>query len=75
MSFSIHTSETIAKHIEQQVATGSSYIDAVLHFCEARAVEPEAVAPFLNANIIAQIGKEGRNLHLLVGDDTESSLF
>ncbi len=58
--------ELFAQHIEHLVTrTGMSYMEAILHFCETRQIEPEGIVPFISDKIKNAIGREARNLHLL----------
>jgi hypothetical protein len=66
MPLTIHNADAFAAHIERVVAThGVSYMDAILHFCESRQLEPDAIAPFISDKIKRALGREGRDLHLL----------
>lgn len=66
MPFSPHNSEAFARHIERQVSTKKmTYLDAIIDFCAAREIEPEAVVPFLNDKIKTKLDEEGQRLNLL----------
>jgi hypothetical protein len=66
MALNVHNAERFAKHIEQSVNTlHISYMDAIIQFCQARQVEPEAVAPFISAKIKDHLAREARAVHLL----------
>lgn len=66
MALSVPHSEAFAKFIEQLVTNNNmSYMDAVLHFCESRDIEPESIAPLLSDKIRGAILTEGQALHML----------
>jgi hypothetical protein len=66
MAHTVIDPEAFARHIERVVVKHkTSYMDALLDFCEKRSLEPEAIAPFLSDKIIHQLEREGVALHLL----------
>ena len=66
MALDIHSSEAFAQHIELQVRQHRmSYIDAVLHFCDQRQLEPDAIVPYLSTKMKTAMQREGQDLHLL----------
>jgi len=66
MSLSANNSEAFAKHIERLVHEKKlTYIEAVLHFCETRRLEPESVAPYLSTKMKTAMAKEAVDRHLL----------
>lgn len=55
-----------ATHIERQVREHHmSYLDAIIHFCNERQLEPEAIVPYLSDKMKTAMRREGQNLHLL----------
>lgn len=66
MSFTAHSSEAIAKHIEHCVRElHMTYMDAVLDFCATHQLEPETIVPFLNTKIKTAIQHDAQALHLI----------
>ena len=66
MSLTINSPEAFAKYIEDQVqGKGMSYMDAILDFCAARELEPEAIVPFISEKMKMALKHEGQSLHLL----------
>jgi hypothetical protein len=67
MPLVINNPERFAQFIEKKVASGLSYMDAILDFCAKLDLEPEAVAPYIvnNSKIMGALEREGRSLHLL----------
>lgn len=66
MSFTAHSSEAFAKHIEHSVGIlRMTYMDAVLDFCETHSLEPEMIVPYLNTKIKTQIQHDAQKLHLI----------
>jgi hypothetical protein len=71
----IITKETFSREVEQFViTTGADYVDAVLHICERRDIEPETAAKLLNSNIKGMIEKEATEKNLL-GEKPQSLSF
>jgi hypothetical protein len=66
MAFAPHTSEAFAQHIEHAVKKYKmTYLDAVIHFCEQRKLEPESIVPYLSTKMKTAMSREGQALHLL----------
>ncbi len=71
----IITKETFSREVEQFViTTGAEYIDAVLHICDVREIEPETASKLLNSNIKSMIEKEATEKNLL-GEKPQSLSF
>jgi hypothetical protein len=70
----ILTKDSFSKEVEKFVLeTGSDYMDAVLHICQLRDIEPETAAKLLNANLKNMIEKEASSLNLV--EKTQSLSF
>lgn len=70
MTVAIITSEKLAQYILSIVRnTGMSYLDAVLYFCEQRAIEPERIAPLLDDKIKSELANDAHRLHFLKKDN------
>ena len=41
------------------------YMDAIIHFCDTRHLEPESIVPYLSTKMKTAIQREGQDLHLL----------
>lgn len=66
MAFTAYSSEVFAKQIEHAVTVQNmSYMDAVLHYCETRHLEPDMVVPFLTTKIKTGIQRDAAKLHLI----------
>jgi hypothetical protein len=66
MSLSILPSEQLAHVIERIVVNKQmSYLDAVLHFCERRNIEPEMIAHLLSDKIKGELSQEAQGLHFI----------
>lgn len=66
MSFTAHSSEQFAKHIEHAVRVyRMTYLDAVLDFCDKARLEPEMIVPHLTTKIKTAIQHDAQNLHLI----------
>ena len=66
MSLSILPSEQLAHVIERIVVNKQmSYLDAVLHFCERRNIEPEMIARLLRDKIKSELSQEAQGLHFI----------
>ena len=66
MSFTAHSSEAFAKHIEHSVQVlRMTYMDAVLDFCDKNRLEPDMIVPYLNTKIKTQIQHDAQKLHLI----------
>lgn len=62
----ILTKDSFSKEVEKFVLeTGSDYMDAVLHICQVKDIEPETAAKLLNANVKSMIEKEASALNLV----------
>ena len=65
MPLVINNPELFAKHIEKKVAAGSTYMDAIIDFCQKRDLEIETIVPYVNDKMKGELEKEGLQLHLL----------
>lgn len=66
MPLSVQNSEKFAKYIEHVVRTqNATYLEAIIQFCAARNIEPEAVAPYISDKMKNALAREGARLHLL----------
>lgn len=60
------TSEQLTTYIQQLVREKKlTYLDAVLHFCEKRGLEPESIAPLLGDKIRAELTRDAEHLNLI----------
>jgi hypothetical protein len=76
MALVISNPEAFAKHIETQVTDGHmSYLDAIVHFCEARELDIESVVPFITDKMKAALAREGLALHMLNPRKMDAALF
>mgnify|MGYP003351736006 CR=1 FL=1 len=66
MSVKPLTSEQLTIHIQRLVADKRlSYLDAVLHFCEQRNLDPTDLAPLLGDKIRSEIASDAQRLNLI----------
>lgn len=66
MALDIHSSEQFAIHIERQVREHRmTYIDAIIHFCQQRGLDPESIASYVSPKMKTAMLREGQALHLL----------
>ena len=66
MSFTAHSSEAFAKHIEHAVQVRKmTYMDAVLDFCTRHSLEPDMIVPYLSTKIKTAIQYDAQTLHLI----------
>jgi hypothetical protein len=60
------TSEQVTVSIQRLVAEKNlSYLDAVLHFCEQRNLDPTDLAPLLGDKIRSEIASDAQRLNLI----------
>jgi hypothetical protein len=66
MSVKPLTSEQLTTQIQLLVREKRlNYLDAVLHFCEQRGLEPESIAPLLGDKIKAELTRDAESLNLI----------
>ena len=58
---------TFYSDIEKHVQSGVTYIDAIVHWCDARQLDIEQIVPMITRNAALQLKlqKEGENLNIL----------
>lgn len=60
------TSEQLTTHIQALVREKHlSYLDAIVHFCEERNLEPETIAPLIGDKLKAELTLDAERLHLI----------
>jgi hypothetical protein len=69
----ISNRESFSKDVEQFVIrTGTDYMDAILHICEQRNIEPETAAKLINTNIKNMLERQASDQNLLNHDSVVS---
>lgn len=71
MPITTYTSERLTRIINGLVTTKQlSYLDAVLHFCETKQLEPETIAPLLSDRIRSELALDAQRLHFIPKADS-----